>query len=122
MKIDRPDWLTMTQSPDEHWRLGQLDKWFNENVKPLNDKIEKAIRVYGPDPTTIVFCRDQVEELDRYSGLVIDYGPMKKETAEDVLRDYLKTELKSIAHYGEYSERSPFPEIIKRAKAVLSDA
>ncbi len=82
-KIERPDWYKL------FIEAGRLNDWFDRNITPINDAIDKSVVVYG---------YNELEWLVRSSGdhyqhkaLIMNIEPIKPDSAIDVLRDLVET-------------------------------
>ena len=86
--------------------------WYQENVVPINDLFHKAIAVVGKEEDRVWFnASDQLNWTEiKVRAYLIGIEPIKKETAEDVLRDIFKD--------GKFHCNS---EIIARAQKVLGE-
>lgn len=120
MRIERPDYHEMAakvmsgRSPG--WDV-LIDEWFHNNVEPMNKMLSEGVEVYGEDNCSgNIWAQECQLTNHKLKALLINIQPIKKETAEDVLRDWIK-----------FTDRSTHPtgdqwKIRERAKAVLSDA
>lgn len=108
MKIERPDWNGFFGISD---KLG-VEAWFNDKVEPINKMLSEGVEVFVPkdfkDPDGGFWGKNK-QSFDTHKALLINIQPIKKETAEDVLRDILENE---VLTPGGATER--------RAKAVLA--
>ena len=114
MKIEKPDWYSLFGNPSSDFK-GCLDTWFNKNVEPINRMLEKAVEVSGNvDQFSMSMWRatkGRGTEDNTHKALLINIQPIKKETAEDVLRDIIENEFRSMS-----------TALLNRAKAVLNEA
>lgn len=111
MKIERPLWEALPDIEADSWTVA-LNRWFQEKVEPINKMLDEAAVVYG-NGIKNVWSEGQLGH-DTHKALLIQIEPIKKETAEDVLRYILKT-------YGkEHPDNQD--DWRERAKAVLADA
>ena len=114
MKIDRPDWYKIAATPWNNINETTLNEWFDEFVEPINKMLSEAVQVYGyiedgkPKYYSSYTWGDSIKES---KALLINIQPIKKETAEDVLREISKME------EGQYV----YPSLLKRVKAVLDE-
>lgn len=123
MKIEKPDWLELLNYGPTGFNLETesiLDTWFRRNVEPVNKMLSEGVEVYSYENESGWVVRELNNSGDlEEKALLINIQPIVRETAEDVLRDYLETEEESIRKNGPY-HNSPFTQIIERAKAVLN--
>lgn len=92
-KIEKPDWNTMGTYIMRSHRL-ELDKWFSKHIEPINKMLDEAVEVYE--------CKDEPEHssgnwyqypkdcLKINKALLINIQPVKKESAEDVLKLFIE--------------------------------
>ncbi len=102
-----------------------FDRWFNEHVEPINRMLSEGIEVWSDDWGDFKgehMWSDKEDScvalnMNTHKALLINIQPLKKETAEDVLRDLVS-----------YCEEDGIPETAKcdptfklynRAKAIL---
>ena len=126
MKIERPDWHQFIHLEIGEWTLAnaktksELANWFDQKVEPINKMLSEGAEVYSFDPPKTStrwspqWGHDE-SEFD-HKGLLINIQPIKKETAEDVL--------KALIDYEDNIPDAMKPEyesIYERAKAVLDD-
>ena len=115
MKIERPDWVNFVGLPKEY--EDTMDDWFSDNVEPINKMLDGAETVYGENDDCW-FTRDAGNfETNTHKALLINIEPIKKETAEDVLRD-LYDVLRDLYNDPGIAEADEFWE---RAKKVLGE-
>ena len=115
-KIEKPNWEELFKTPLRSTIIDAFDDWFFEFVVPNNRDIENAVEVRGT--RTGNYALEWSEEnplVDRgftHKALLINIEPIKEETAENVLREWIKQ--------PEYPGSSlEIHNIIERAKAVL---
>lgn len=112
MKIPRPDDLYCD---------GRFRQWFIAHVEPINRLLSEGVEVYQRrnlknQPYESVWTPDWCHG-DTNKALLINIQPLKKETAEDVLRDLVRyCEEAGIPHVG---EADPEFKLYNRAKALL---
>lgn len=111
---------------DDNISIVEFNKWYDSEVQPLISMLEGAVEVYGDSDsnhwyTTDCFYKGDTAKHYPMKGYVINTRPIKKETAEDVLRDFLRHERESIEKYGDYCEGSYLPDLIERAKRALGE-
>jgi len=110
-KIERPDWDdVLEEDPLSITQEDELNTWFNQFVEPINELLENAVKVYGIPQDNCTFGQDQ-DNYDTHKALLIDIQPIEKETAEDVLKDFLK-------HQGNF-KNIDLDILATRAKAAL---
>lgn len=113
--IERPDWKeNLSLTPKE---LNFLMSWFDKNLqgKVVVD-LKDAVEVKGfldDDGEWHLGTEKEESVLDTHTGLVVNIKPIKKETAEDVLRDLLNK--------AESNEEYFLVDYLDRAKAVLDE-
>jgi len=107
MKIKRPDWDEF--NVDKSYSLNQLNDWFDEYIEPVNKMLGGGIEVYVGDSGIWTHDHDGVKTT---KALLIDIKLIKRETAEDVLRELIYKGTPRTQHQK---------EIWERAKAVLED-
>lgn len=105
MKIEKPDWEIIKRNhpigfacskPEDY----QLSQWFKENVDPVNKLLSEGVEVVGKVKNIDggltnkkYWCATQIQNTNEtHTGLLINIQPIKKETAEDVLKDLIKTD------------------------------
>lgn len=119
-EIKFPDWVDyMTEQGAEptHHHYGfqkQFKKWFDKEIKPINEAIRNGVEVYGCSEDLSCWYQRHDKETDTHKAFLIGITETKPETAEDVLRDWIE-------FYGkwDYSEGEPMGDFLKRAKAAL---
>jgi len=111
MWIERPRWSELFPKQGVLY-FTMLDKWFDENVEPINEILEKGVMakcytVLGDDN---IWHADPNNEADpkkfKLSGLLINI--QQTDTVDNVLRDILKLpEAEDKSHYlFEYAQRA----------------
>lgn len=114
IEIKNPDYLKAQRrfSADNFPEL--FNKWFTEEVEPINKMLSEGVEVYNTDSG--YGWADTLEVRAVRKATLINIQPIKKETAEDVLRDIVnkwwKDREKSCPELDEYEAR---------AKAVLDE-
>ncbi len=103
MKIEKPDLVEIATR--------DFDEWFDKYVEPINKMLAEGIEVYNFEEIWHPVNDAYGDERPRNKALLIQ--PIKKETAEDVLRDLVEMHESDI-----YSLLS---ESYSRAKAVLNE-
>jgi hypothetical protein len=84
MKIERPNWYI----DYDFYSRDHFDKWFNENVEPINEMLSKGIEVYNWEEVWHPKL-DAYDDKPTSKALLINIEPIKQETAEDMLRRIL---------------------------------
>ena len=115
-KIERPYWWNDNNftSPAEQQTLKNLREWFDTHIEPHNKLIEGAVEVWSPNNGS-GWHDNLVDGVSTHRAYLIGIQSIKKETAEDVLRDF-KNEM------SKWNESTPqLHELYKRAKAVLGE-
>jgi len=111
MKIKLPDKIVNSYGLIVIQNQDWLD--FLDHIEDFNNILSEGVEVYGKkDYWSVNNCFQYTtgKLLDTQKALLINIKPIKKETAEDVLRDLINLE--------DYSQRCTLP-LIKRAKALL---
>lgn len=89
-----------------------FDNWFEEHVEPVNKILENSAEVYGSicgkADRWSMFEKPHKKSPHTHKALLINIEPIKKDAAEDVLRDLLASE-----------EIFMSVDLYERAKAVL---
>ena len=131
-KIERPDWLEhgravnkLPATPEDNeylFTVDAFDHWFDKVIKPHNKLIESAVSVYarvpsGEQPCVWVESHKRDDIPDTHRAYLINIQPIKKETAEDVLREL--TAFHAHCIYMNTDNEIIHKALIKRAKAVL---
>lgn len=119
MKIDRPKWTELGLWDLQHGELkldySLLDDWFDHNVEPINKIISEGQKVkgnfrhsFGGKPEILWGTSPFTHE-----ALIINAQPIKKETAEDVLKEMIKL----------FESREAFStqDLVDKAKNVLNE-
>jgi len=112
MRIEKPEHISKNVYANAFFR-----NWFKEQVEPINKILEAGTEVRGNKTNTLgwSFLEYFPPELNyTHKALLINIEPIKKETAEDVLRDMLENMHKLDKEY-----KIP-PGWLNRAKKVLS--
>jgi hypothetical protein len=124
-KIERPDWAKL---PDLHEPMlsavpkAELYNWFETTITPINKMLDNAVEVYSytsilPDKTSCLsWCENRSIKNHKEKALLINIEPIKKESAEDVLRDMIKR-----AKDDKFTRYAAVEDAIERAKAVLGE-
>lgn len=117
-KIKRPYW-DLTGLVDWQLKGSVFTKWFDENIEPINRALDEAVKVYAhkafetDEEGNVYYWGKDPSVGDKYKALLINIEPIKKETAEDVLRDIVEDNYLNKRHDEIYKD------LKKRAKAVL---
>lgn len=109
MKIERPLWYLWFGISGGHH--DDADEWFDTHVEPINKMLDEAVEVYGMKAHGGNIWATKQHEDDSKKALLINIQPIKQETAEDVLRDWMKIIRGGSSWHAEKE--------IERAKAVL---
>lgn len=111
--------------PDD-WSDGltksDFNEWYDREIKPL---FENAVEVTGAlDGNNITQPFGQVRgSHDIHNALLIKIEPIKKETAEDLLREYVNLGLGKMAKACSYRDRENEDESLhERARRVLDQS
>ena len=113
MKIEKPTWMLENRSVGTEYFLD----WFDAVVGPMNKILAEGVEIYG-DKKYGWIDRDNRDCKDK--ALLINIRPIKRETKEDFIRDWIAYEECEIKKSGPYVS-SHIPDLIKRAKAVLEN-
>lgn len=121
-KIDKPDFSQLTYFDDKeacyfniHPELSyKIAVWFNEHIEPINQELEKAVRVYSkPDHTAIWSANWMKDTSLSHQALLINIEPIKQDTAESILKEF-------ISWSDDYNNtNTAFDEIKSRARKLL---
>lgn len=106
-KIERPDFKYILKKYNSTIVLSKLDDWFDENIVPINKMLEDAVEVYGfKNENTWKIDNDNEYDGWTAKAILTNIQPIKKETAEDILRELLPA-LKDLkdAYYERVSKR-----------------
>jgi hypothetical protein len=109
LTVERPDWLNIWGSSKS------LNEWFDQHVAPLNDLLANGVEVVQ-DHTfskTIWDSKPGSSLEATHKALLIGITPIKKDTAEDVLREL--SPLIDIYLGFEYKE------LKRRVKVILNE-
>jgi len=97
MRIEKPDWKNKCLSERVKGDsllscLAALDYWFEDNVAPVNKMLSAGVEVYHDRRLgDCLWETDEKENItNTHTALLINIQPIKKETAEDVLRYLIK--------------------------------
>jgi len=88
MKIERPDWKSTLKEHVMTYGVVLLNKWFDENVEPINKMLEEGVEVFGFQDDDDGGCWKTWTcrmNSDTHSMFIINRKELKKETAEEVL-------------------------------------
>ena len=90
--IERPIWSSL-YVPEMRYMdsLDALNEWFDKHVAPLNQLIEEGRKCHWKDePVTSYKCIHWFKEpAHTHSAFLLGITPIEKESAEDVLRDWI---------------------------------
>lgn len=114
--IERPDRNFSDRQYDAECAR-QFDAWFQEYVKPLNKAIREGVEVFADNNTNRWYPETDSSCSDTHKALLINIQPIRKETAEDVLRDILETTV-----IDPHEMISLFASYSSRAKKVLGES
>ena len=113
-RIECPDWDRLFRHDSR--RLNEtitmvFARWFRENVEPINKMLSEGYTVYYNGHHIWYKGSPGRDAINK--ALVINIEPIKKETAEDVLRDILAkdADVSNMTRLGQ--------DAIDRAKKVL---
>ena len=118
MKIERPDWFDEVDIYKKNLHMGpKLSEWFDARVEPINKLLSEGVEVYGfmdrgKSGNAPLFYRE-LETGETHKALLIKITPIKKETAEDVLRELCRRWNEDV------SNSLIMDDLIDRAKAAL---
>lgn len=119
--IKRPDWF---EGPvyRKNGKPYCLDTFWNNAIEPLNQAIEKGVEVTGSaDDDGWFFSEYNNRKTDTHRAILIGIEPIKKETLENVVKDWLEFEEGEIRENGPYVSDT-LPKLIERAKRVLKES
>lgn len=125
LEIKEPDWAGAGWFC--HRGAEYLKYWFRENVEPVNKLLREgteARKYIDPAEGDVWFSnKDAFGPNDREKALLIDIQPIQKDTAEDVLRDFVNArEIKGANKQWSTWETGELLELAQRAKAVLEES
>jgi len=93
-----------------------LDNWWKKEVEPINKMLRDAVEVHSHMRSGEVCWAEKGFAKDAtHRAYLIGIEPIKKETAEDVLRDYIRR------CESDESGSMDVTDIIERAKRVLEN-
>ena len=124
MKIERPNVELLTNSIYHDDRKILFNEWFNKNVEPINEMLNKAIKVYSNFPSLKWYPTQMPEEYDfKQEALLINIQPIKKETAEDVLKEFVDffEDVPKAAKTMTIPSPNHWNDLLYRAKALLEE-
>ncbi len=110
-RIERPDWKDTQHFAPTMVLL--FDRWFTENIEPINKAIDEAVIVCAVTTSGCIWT-EGAHEKDNYQALLINIEPIKKDTAEDILRELIKEQ----KDWG-YSTHTKMHALIVRSKKLL---
>ena len=118
MQIEKPDFKELLLS---NFPVTDINSWFDSKVEPINKMLAEGVEIYQE-----LKLMDSLWDTDKDShnmkfdtkALIINIRPIKRETKEDFIRDWIAYEECEIKKSGPYVS-SHIPDLIKRAKAVL---
>ena len=111
MRIERPDWKRMG-SP--FLAKSTLDRWFDDVVEPINKMLSEGVEVVGDYTDSGYWVYDT--DKPTHKALLINIELTKKDTAEDLIRDLLSSDVVMEADGLENWKRWK-----QRAKEVLGE-
>ena len=118
MKIKRPGNIFGKTEVSVEW----FYDWFDQCVEPVNKMLSEAVEVVSFSPWAGAnytwmdrgdYKKCDIKEDIHHKALLINIEPIKKETAEDILRDILED-----SYIGE-NYNDIYNDLKKRAKKVL---
>jgi len=114
LKIEKPEFKKFWDSDPFTTGLN-LQDWFEENVEPINKILDSGVEVMADARVGSGSWFEVVPQRKQtHTALVINIQPIKKETTEDVLRDW-------VAAQDDKAPKGAPSTILERAKAVLGD-
>ncbi len=96
--IKKPNWLKLHEGrPDKNSLEGRwvfdreaFNTWFKAEVEPINKMFNEGVEVYGWDNKDWERQEKHIQGHDHsHRALLINIQPIKKETADDMLREIL---------------------------------
>lgn len=103
-KIKKPDFVAMWAQSSSTSMKSVYDKWFEENVEPINKAIDDAEVVYGWGkgydwyPSQTIYKKNVTQP--HHKALLINIEPIKQKTREEKLEEFVE------AFLAEQSSRS----------------
>jgi len=114
--IEEPEFIKSYDDPSETYKVGltEFRRWFRKEVWPVNKLLEEAVELNGINHGCWFEYGSRAYE-NTHKAYLIGIETIKKETAEDVLRDLVEKWA-----FHEHSD-TPFGKLYKRSKRVLED-
>ena len=84
-KIEKPAWFNFCEDYDP---MAKLNSWFDENITPINDAIDDAVRLYSPNGVEDWCSTNQLKKAT-HQAYLINIEPLKEDTLENLVRDIL---------------------------------
>lgn len=114
MRIKRPTLFTRDNRTGEGVNAA-FKIWFKHHVEPINKVLAEGVEVYGKSGLLGSWAKDFE---GNHKALLIKIEPIKEDTAEDILRDYVKlcNDADSNPHV---SYREGFDNLFLRSKKLL---
>ena len=117
MKIEKPFWfLSFGFEGKKH---DKIDRWFDEHVEPVNKMLAEGVEVWGYPPSESAkedhIWGVQKDEHLTHKALLINIQPIKKETAEDVLKELVQNWSRTSGTDCDIGR------LVDKAKAVLDE-
>jgi len=130
LQIEKPTWWKLINGTfPPQFSVDSLAKWFEENVEPINKMLAEGVEVFSKyDKTYLGYMWSTADNHHQnHKALLINIQPIEKETAEDVLRDFIEVH-KAFNLSGPTRTKTQIDmtienasAIYERAKAVLGD-
>lgn len=113
LKIERPCFKKLLEGIALSQQVALLEDWFKQYVEPINKLLALGVQVHGATFEGLNEWTKTKLSNDDHKALLINIQPIKKETAEDVLRDLHERCL--VEHEGITSD------LARRIKVVLGE-
>ena len=79
MEIKRPDWFKFIDWSGRNDCADALDKWFNAEVRPVNEMLRNGVEVYGcsDNPDDEPIFSEHKNDYDTQKALLINIQPIE---------------------------------------------
>lgn len=115
MRIEKPNW------PGSEWLGGMSERfnaWFDKEVEPINGLLSEGGEVYGENDGCWFDDGAQDERINTHKALLINIQPIKKDTANTLLKDLVQGFFNANTLED---ESALLKDIALRARDVLDD-
>ena len=118
LKIERPDWAPNNGLDSK--LINDFNDWFDQHVDPVNKLMREGSWAYGNYGHRDWYVGEPKKEHTHKSFMLLPQL-IAKETAEDVLRDYIKLYGPTCGDRSKNIDPECF-DLYDRAKAVLAES